>query len=161
MFNIGFELKTISSSAQFMATNDCTCQGYNLMYECNVIGGVATVWKGTIFDCSSSGNEVVIFHSINSTSQRPQVCNNGAITGHIIREENGIYTSQLMVQVGTESNRSTIICAQDTGVNTPVIGSTLLTITTGSYKQQTWELTLWCMQTIIYYNYTVRKKVLL
>ena len=105
----GFEFEAKNSNAQLMAVNDCTCQGYNLVYECSVTGGQATVWTGTIFDCSSSNNEVVIFHSINSTLEGPQVCNNRDITGRVIRDANGIYTFQLTVRVSAEINGSTIV----------------------------------------------------
>ena len=117
-----------------MAINDCTCQGYNLTYECTVFGGAATVWKGTAFDCSSKNNEVVIFHSnnVNSISQRAETCNNGAITGRLIRAGSDSYTSQITVQFSNEINGTTVVCARDNGTVSPDIGSALLNITTGS-----------------------------
>ena len=125
-----------------MAITDCICEGYNSLYECTVVGGVATVWKGTTFDCSSTDNEVILFHSINSTSQPAEACNNGAIVGHAIEFETDTYTSQLTVQFSSELNGSTISCAHDNGVDTPVIGSTLLTITTGSYLYYIYVLSM-------------------
>ena len=114
-----------------MNLNECTCPGYTSIYECTVFGGAATVWKGTVFDCPSTNNEVILFHGINFTSQ---TCNNKVITGRVIMVENGAYTSQLTVRVSTEMNGSIIECAHDTGITTPVIGSLLLTITTGVYN---------------------------
>ena len=40
----GFEFEARNSNAQLITVNDCTCQGYNLVYECSVTGGQATVW---------------------------------------------------------------------------------------------------------------------
>ena len=121
---------------QFTAINDCTCPGYNSLYECTVIMGIATVWKGTAFNCQSAGNEIVLLHNTNFTSLRTETCNSGVISGRIIRANNGIYTSQLVVRVSVEMNGSTVVCAHDTGVNTPVIGSKLLTIVEGRYDMQ-------------------------
>ena len=113
------------------AINDCTCPGYDALYECTVTGGIATVWKGTAFNCQSAGNEIVLLHNTNFTSLRAESCNSGAITGYIIKAENGTYTSQLIVSIRPEMNGSTIVCANDTGVNTSVIDSKWLTITNG------------------------------
>ena len=55
--------------------------------------------------------------------------------GHVVKAENGTYTSQLRILVGDEMNRSTISCAHDSGMATSLIGSTLLIITTGEYVQ--------------------------
>ena len=116
---------------QFTAVNDCTCLGYNSVYECTVTGGIATVWKGTAFDCQSADNEVVLLHNTSSTLLTAETCNNGAITGRVIKVENRNYTSQLMVRVSAEMNGSTIVCAHDTGMDTPVINSTVVTVTKG------------------------------
>ena len=95
---------TCFSNGQFMAADDCVCQGHNVTYQCTVSGSGATVWKGTAFDCSLSSNEFVIFHDINYTSQKPQTCNNRAIIGRVVRTENDSYTSQITVQVSDELN---------------------------------------------------------
>lgn len=127
---MGFTEAGISNSL-FTIVNDCTCPGYYSLYECTVTGGIATVWKGTAFICPSIDNEIVLLHS----NESAETCNNGAITGRVINAENGSYTSQLMVRVGPEMNGSTIACAYDNGNRgTPVIDSTLLTVTKGLYS---------------------------
>ena len=128
LFNYtGFTEAGICNSHQFTAVNDCTCPGYYSLYECTVTGGIATVWKGTVFNCQSADNEIVLLHSTKSA----ETCNNGAISGRVMEVENGTYTSQLMVKVSPDMNGSTIVCAHDTGMNTSVINSTLVTITQG------------------------------
>ena len=47
-----------------MILDDCQlCQGHNLTYECTVVGGGATVWKGTAFDCPLADDEIVRLYS--------------------------------------------------------------------------------------------------
>ena len=94
-----------------MILDDCLCQGHNLTYECSVVGGGATVWKGIAFDCPLADDEVIIFHRMNYTSQRPQTCNDGAIIGHAISVENDIYKSQLNIQVNDTENFNEYNCS--------------------------------------------------
>ena len=117
-----------------MAVNDCTCEGHNVTYECTVFGSGATIWKGTAFDCSETNNELTIFHSINinSTSERPKTCNNGAITVHAIGADNDSYTSRITVQISDELNGTTVVCAHDNGTDTIEVGSAVLSIITGT-----------------------------
>ena len=115
-----------------MASDDCTCRGHNVTYECTVIGSGATVWKGTAFDCSLTSNEFVILHYINYTSQKSQTCNNGAIIGRVARAEADSYTSQITVQINDELNGTTIVCAHDNGTDSVEIGSAILNIPTGT-----------------------------
>ena len=63
------------------------------------------------------------------------VCNNGAISGRIIRVENNTYVSQLSVSVSAEMIGSNISCYHDSGgsENVNPIGSSLLAITRGIY----------------------------
>ena len=132
MPSTGFTEARISNS-QFTAINDCICPGYNSLYECTVTGGIATVWMGSVINCQLADNEIILSHNTNFTSLRAETCNSGAVTGRAIRAENETYISQLMVKVSTELNGSTIVCAHDTGVDTPMIGSTLLILTQGGY----------------------------
>ena len=120
-----------TSNSQFMAINNCICPGYNSLYECTVTGGIATVWTGTAINCLLADNEIILSHNTNFTSLKAETCNSRAITGRAIKAENETYTSQLSVRVSPELDGSTIVCAHDTGADTTVIGSTLLTITQG------------------------------
>ena len=117
-----------------MILDDCLCQGHNLTYECSVVGGGATVWKGIAFDCPLADDEVIIFHRMNYTSQRPQTCNHGAIIGRAISVENDVYTSQLNIQVNDTENlmNTTVVCAHDNGTHTMEIGLAMLN--RGSYS---------------------------
>ena len=48
-----------------------------------MVGGFATIWKGTAFDCSGQGNEILLRHSQFSESGLAVAeCNGGTIIGH-------------------------------------------------------------------------------
>ena len=76
----GFTETRIScSNSAFTIVNDCTCPGYYSQYECTVTGGIATVWKGTVFNCPSNDDEIVLLHA--HSTESAETCNNGAIIG--------------------------------------------------------------------------------
>ena len=108
--------------------NNCTCEGYSQVYECSITGGGAIVWRGTAFECSSSSNEIVLLQS----SPDAQVCNDGAITGHIIRAENSTYVSQLTVSLSAGMIGTNISCYHDSGATQNLIGSSILALTRGT-----------------------------
>ena len=113
-----------SSISGFTEVNDCTCEGYEQIYECKVTGNGATIWKGSAFNCSAS--EIAISYLFTSGS-----CNNGAIVGRLVRAENGSYTSQLTVSVSSDMIGRNISCFHDIGANTMLIGTSNVAITTG------------------------------
>ena len=97
-----------------------------LRVQCDV--PVHCVWWYN-YSLERNSNEIVIFHDINYTSQKPQTCNNGAIIGHVVRAENDSYMSQ----ISDELNGTTVVCAHDNGTDSIEIGSAILDITTGIY----------------------------
>ena len=106
--------------------SNCACEGYKQVYECRVTG--VTLWTGSAFVCSSSSNELTLLKS----NSDMRVCNNGAIVGRIIRVENDTYVSQLTVLVSAETVNMNICCLHENGSSTKLIGSSLLTTTTGN-----------------------------
>ena len=123
----------MAETADFTVINNsnCTCEGYNQIYECRITGSGAIVWRGTAFDCPESSNEIVLLQGSFGTQA---VCNNGAISGRIIRVENNTYISQLSVSVSAEMIGSNISCYHDSrgSQNVNLIGSSSLTLTTGA-----------------------------
>ena len=70
-------LASASASSTFQAI---LCPGDVLTIECTITGGVATVWRGTAFQCVSRSNEIILRHSGFRESYNPAgTCNNGAI----------------------------------------------------------------------------------
>ena len=83
------------------------------------------MWKGTAFECPSSNNEIALFQN----SPGIHVCNEGTITGRIVRAENNTYVSQLTVSVNVTMIGINISCFHDSGDTQNLIGSSLLTLT--------------------------------
>ena len=65
-----------------------------------MVGGFATIWRGTAIDCPERGNEIVLPHA-QFESERVTMCSNGKITGHSLNRtfdgSNSIFTSQLTI----------------------------------------------------------------
>ena len=54
------------------------CIGETLTLECSAEGSAtSTVWKGMLFDCSSSKDELVLIPMTNSSTNKP--CNDGDV----------------------------------------------------------------------------------
>jgi hypothetical protein len=90
------------------AAIDCACPEDQLVYECSVQGGVATVWQGSAFDCGLASDNIILRHS---RSNSVGVCNNGRLMAQIVEAFNGTFTSQLNITVIEDMNNKTIECA--------------------------------------------------
>ena len=119
-----------------MVLSDCVCPGHELRLECTVVGGAATDWRGSAFDCPIS--YIILLHS-RFESGTSAMCNNGRIIGRSINttsDSDGIkYISQLIIQLdenGTLDGR-TVECAQDNGIQITAIGThTIIACTRGT-----------------------------
>ena len=126
MFN-AVEMRNVG----FKSVNDCTCPGYITSFQCDVTGGGYTVWRGSAFDCQSSGNEIFLLHS-DFMGSTVITCNDGQIVGRSLEVTNNCYASQLDVNITTEIVGRTVECVYESGSSAEVIiGSSLLSITTG------------------------------
>ena len=125
-----------------VSSSDCALPGSRycdtLTFECTVVGGFGTVWRGLAFDCENSNNEITLLHSrfMNGTIG---TCNNDSIIGWSIGDENGTcFTSQLSVMITPDTIGKTIECFHNDyeHVNTTtVVGSFTISpvIITGTY----------------------------
>ena len=114
--------------------SECTCPGFNVTYECTVMGTDAgfTVWRGSAFNCAS--NDIILRHMrFASVEGAMGECNKGSIVGHSVTVEAGsFYISQLNVRVSPEVIGENIECIlDDTNVTFGLIGSATVNITTG------------------------------
>jgi hypothetical protein len=112
-----------------VTVSNCTCEGYDQVYECRVTGSGATVWRGSAFNCPSKSNEISFLRL--SPGIDFQECNDGAIIGRTIKDENNTYISQLTVSVSAELIGRNISCLRDSGATQELIGSSILTLTIG------------------------------
>ena len=109
------------SSFRQISSSDVNCVStgycYTLTFECTVIEGWGTVWRGTAFDCENSNDEIVLLHSrfFNGTGG---ICNNGTIVGQDIRIDNDTYyVSQLSVSVTSDIVGKTVECVHESYQN--------------------------------------------
>ena len=110
---------------------DCTCPEDILVLTCIVDGGVITLWRGTAFSCPTTNNEILLRHTLIASRTASGACNNGAIVGRGLGEEDNVYTSQLNVTVSSDLNSQTIECAYDDGIRTNVVFTTVITVLSG------------------------------
>ena len=94
---------------------DCVCPEDQRVYECSVPGGVATVWRGSAFDCGLASNSIILRHS---NPNSVGTCNNGHLVAESIETFNGTFTSQLNVTVSEDLHNKTIECAIEYGNGT-------------------------------------------
>ena len=92
-------------------SNTCNCIGDTLTFECTVMTGKGTIWRGNAFNCASTGNEINLFNR----SVGDQTCNGGMITGRVIKHERNNYRSQFNVVFSSDLIGRTIECASDNG----------------------------------------------
>ena len=125
-----------------MILSDCVCPGHELRLECTVVGYGYTVWRGSAFDCIYY-NRIYLRHSQFENGVSGE-CNNGRIIGRNINttsDSDGIkYISQLIIQLdenGTLKGR-TVECATDNGTQYIVIGTHVISYTSGKYYYPNW-----------------------
>ena len=121
----------------------CTCLGYEVVYECAVAGGGATIWQGTALEECTNGRVLLRHTQFESKINIYKTCGaSGSVVGHAISVMddsysavndsssvmNGSYTSQLTINVSQHLNGSTIECASDSGRQ---VDSTQILLTTG------------------------------
>lgn len=131
----------MSASNRFTQVDECVCPGFNLTFECSILGSGLTVWQGSAFDCSSSSHQILLSHSQFEDGISGN-CNNGANVAHsidVVPASNGTadqcFISQLHVAVTDAMRNKTIECFHDTDPQqSAVIGNTTLIFTTGIYS---------------------------
>ena len=98
-----------------------------LTFECEVIGGVSTVWKGTAFMCPNTDNEIILLHSrFNNESSRE--CNNGSILVVSIEVADGNkYISLVNVTFNSLLIGKTVECFSDDGLISSLVTNYTIT----------------------------------
>ena len=89
--------------------------------------GVGTIWRGSAFNCNSSGNEIYLLER-HYLSNSDTTCNNGMITGQVVWIDESNYTSQLNVTLEYDSIGKTIECAYIDGKQNPTVTSVAATV---------------------------------
>ena len=117
---------------ELIATADCVCPGETFVYECSTVGGLFTVWSGSILE---SGCEITLIHrEYTQNGGARAVCNSGDVVGESIRVEDSCYRSKLSLEVSRGISGSTMECTIDDGVTTTLIGRETIQITASNYS---------------------------
>ena len=103
---------------ELIQLSECICPGHTLTYQCNVVGGSITFWNGSLFDCSSNSNQILLRHSEFQQASASGDCNNEAVIANSISESltnnsNKCYSSQLTISVSPAMNNKTIECNRE------------------------------------------------
>jgi hypothetical protein len=114
----------------------CTCAGDTLIYNCSVMGGITTLWRGTAFDCPQGDSAIILCHSQFASNRENGSCNNGDLVGRSIGVVDDCYTSRLNVRVRESFNNKTVQCAFTSSVGTRTIGESLLSVASGMCNTQ-------------------------
>ena len=111
---------------------ECACPGDLLTFNCTVVGGTATIFRGTAFDCPNAGNQTILSHSQfnDLPSAMVLLCNNGLIMGQPLSVTGNCYISELNVTVSNEVHNKTVQCIynSDVAVSVPVGIATITVI---------------------------------
>ena len=103
--------------------------GCELVVECTITGGAATVWQGTVFD-DCQNDKITLRHSqFTSGIEIQELCGaRGPIVGRSVSVADGSFTSQLLVNISEGLFGRTIECANKSG---QIIGSKQIGIPPG------------------------------
>ena len=128
-------LVSVSARSTFQAIS---CPGDILTTECAIMGGGATVWRGTALQCHSNNRDFIsLRHSQFLESDKPEgTCNNGAIAARALGVVNGSYISQLNVRVSIELNNTTVECVYSHNfTNTVIKQIQIIVLATGKQEE--------------------------
>ena len=136
--NLIFGLVVMYTSLISASNNVLHCNYYGsyvcpeniVVFDCSVSGGVATVWRGSIFNCR--GNQIVLRHH-NFVHEASGTCNDGDIVAYNSEVTNNsyMYSSRLNVTVTPEMHNGTVECIQD-DFNETFVGTCTLIFSTGN-----------------------------
>ena len=123
---------------QLTQISGCVCNGHNVTFTCNVVGGGNTIWNGTAFDCPSansiSNNQIFLRHSSFGMLGEPSgVCNEGTIVGEGVSVESTHFTSRLIVRVNSDVVGRSVSCIYDDTAQAreTLVGITTIELTSG------------------------------
>ena len=125
--------QSVEQQNGFRDVSSCLCPECELIVECTLTSGGATVWQGTIFD--GCQNEKITLRHSQFTSGSPLLSEScgtrGLIVGRGVSVANESFTSQLTVTLSEDLSGKTIECANESG---QTVGSKQIDIPSGKYQ---------------------------
>ena len=103
-----------------------------MIYNCGVIGGSSTLWRGSAFDCQQDGSVITLRHTQFESNQAFGICSNGDIIGRGLEAMNNCYTSQLNVTVRESFNNKSVQCVLNSRAGPITIGESVLNVVSGT-----------------------------
>lgn len=117
---------------ELMPLSDCICQNYSLTLTCTVVGGGATVWKGSAFR-TCPFQEILLVHLFGENSSITKQCNDGLTEFNaypVINEQQMQFTTALNISSFPLSlNGTNVECVHDDGMRNYTIGTRRLLLT--------------------------------
>ena len=109
----------VAQENEFGVVSSCGCE---LVVECTITGGVATVWQGTIFDSCPNGKITLRHSQFTTGTSLSRSCGTMLlIVGRSISAADRSFTSQLIITLCNNTINDTVIeCANQNGC---IIGS--------------------------------------
>jgi hypothetical protein len=129
-----------TASAQITEFNKAACRGDTLTFDCTVNGGhgVATVWKGSAFNCTHSNNDITLLHSrSNSSVNENGMCDGGELKAYaeleVLNSNRDKFLSQINITTTYSFTRSnfTVACFYDDGMDETVVSNWTVSISNG------------------------------
>ena len=118
-----------SEENELRMITSCTCPGHEVVFECAVAGGGATIWQGTALEECNNGRIILRHSQFGSGHNISHTCGaSGSVVGRATSVVSDSYTSQLTINVSQHLNGSIIECASDSGRQ---VGSRQILLTTG------------------------------
>ena len=118
----------------YYQNGDCICPEDVVVFDCSVSGGVATAWRGNIFNCPNRGNQIFLRHR-NFENGTSRTCNNGEIVAYSSEITNNRYNSRLNVTVTPEMHNGTVECIKELkDLTSESVGTCALILATGTQK---------------------------
>ena len=132
-----YNLSLISTNnllhCNYYQNGDCICPEDVVVFACSVSDGVAIIWRGSIFNCPGSGNQILLRHR-NFENGVSGTCNNGEIVAYSSEVTSSSYSSRLNVTVTPEMHNGTVECIQVGFTETSSTGTCTLILATGMYN---------------------------
>ena len=123
---------TTGATGLVSQSNSCNYPGDILTYECAVEGGIATIWKGSVFDLCERNDDRSLLHSRFHERYGTEIniiCGNvtSIVLQAVVSDNNTmVYTSHASVTANCKLGGLTIECYVDDGIKEIMIGSTTI-----------------------------------
>ena len=131
MLSLCTSLISANNLLQCNYQSNSVCPEDVVVFDCSVSGGVATAWRGSIFNCPNRGNQIFLRHH-NFENGTSRTCNDEEIVAYSSEVTNNSYSSRLNVTVSSEMHNGTVECIKELkDLSSESVGTCTLILATG------------------------------